>query len=110
MTRQSSGGWEGRRSTGGGTSNPEGRLREGRGSHACRGSLVVRRSAKRGISGDGDQKGTGPVLLLPAQAPGGLLGQSLNPSPPRPSPPRGSWGITGGGGGRKSRGETDGSP
>lgn len=101
MTRQSSGAWEGRRSAGGGTSNPEGRLREGRGSHACRGSLVVRRSAKRGISGDGDQKGTGPVLLLPAQAPGGLLGPEPEPQSPEALSPSRILGDNGRRGGRK---------
>lgn len=42
---------------------------------------MVRISGKRGdLRGLKDQKEMGPVLLLPTQAPGGLLG------PPRPSP------------------------
>lgn len=42
---------------------------------------MVRTSGKRGDLRElEDQKGMGPVLPLPTQAPGGLLG------PPRPSP------------------------
>ena len=67
---------------------------------------MVRTSGKRGdLRGLEDQKGTRPVLLLPTQAPEGLLG------PPRPSPALRILGIMGGReSGRQSRGEMGGRP